>query len=70
MSGGMSLVLSAEEEWHLFFNCEAIREAWHVMGLSHIIQSRMHVFNNIRDLIFDICRQDSDLDASKAAVLM
>ncbi|KAK2399000.1 hypothetical protein QL285_048880 [Trifolium repens] len=59
-----------EEDWHLFFNCEAIREAWHVMELSHIVQPRLHIFNNPRDLIFDICRKESNMDASKVAVLL
>ncbi|KAK2436568.1 hypothetical protein QL285_021555 [Trifolium repens] len=30
----------------------------------------MHVFNNVRDLTFDIYRQEDDIDASKAAVLI
>jgi ribonuclease HI len=59
-----------EDEWHLFFTCEGVKEAWNVMELSHIIHSRLHVFNNIRDLLLDICRQENDLDASKAAVLL
>jgi hypothetical protein len=40
------------------------------MNLSHIINSRVHAFNNVRDLIFDICRKEADIDASKAAVLL
>jgi hypothetical protein len=59
-----------EEERHLFFDCEATREAWHVMGLVHIFHSRLNMFDNIRDLIFDICRNEIDSDASKVAVLM
>jgi hypothetical protein len=39
------------------------------MRLSHIVHSRLQVFNNVRNLIFDICRHASDLDASKFAVL-
>jgi hypothetical protein len=41
-----------------------------MMRLSHIVHSRLQVFNNVRNLIFDICRHASDLDASKFAVLM
>jgi hypothetical protein len=59
-----------EDDWHLFFTCEAVKEAWNVMELSHIIHSRLHVFNNVRDLLFDICRQETDIDASKTAVLL
>ncbi|KAK2361157.1 hypothetical protein QL285_086341 [Trifolium repens] len=59
-----------EDDWHLFFNCEAVKEAWNVMGLSHIIQPRLLAFNNARDLIFDICRKEAEIDVSKAAVLV
>jgi hypothetical protein len=59
-----------EEEQHLFFNCDGVREAWHVMGLSHIIQSRLHMFTNVRDIIFDICRQESNMVAGKFATLL
>jgi hypothetical protein len=45
-------------------------EAWHVMGLVHIFHSRLNMFDNIRDLIFYICRNENDSDVSKAAVLM
>ncbi|KAK2413785.1 putative mitochondrial protein [Trifolium repens] len=59
-----------EDDWHLFFNCEAVKEAWIVMGLSQVIQSRMHVFTNARELIFDICKKETESNASKAAVLV
>jgi hypothetical protein len=59
-----------EDEYHVFFNCGAVREAWNVMDLANVIQSRLHSFNNIRDCIFDMCRHGSGFEASKAAVLM
>jgi hypothetical protein len=31
-----------EEEWHIFIGCEAIKEAWHSMGLHNIIQSHVN----------------------------
>jgi hypothetical protein len=40
------------------------------MGLSHIIQSRLHMFTNVRDIIFDICRQESNMVAGKFATLL
>jgi ribonuclease HI len=61
---------NGEEEIHLFINCDSIREAWHVMGLANIIQSRLHLLTNIRNLIFDICRNESKLEAGKVAVLL
>jgi hypothetical protein len=59
-----------EDEWHLFFNCETVSEAWNAMELSHIILPRMHMFTNPKDLIFDICMQESDITASRTATLM
>jgi hypothetical protein len=40
------------------------------MELSHIIEPRLHMFTNPRELIFDICRSATDIEASKTAVLM
>jgi hypothetical protein len=59
-----------EEESHLFFNCDSIREAWHVMGLANIIQSRSHLLTNVRDLICDICRNEPKMEAGKVVVLL
>jgi ribonuclease HI len=59
-----------EDECHLFFNCGAVRDAWNAMELSHIIQPRLHMFTNPKELIFDICMQESDISASRTATLM
>jgi hypothetical protein len=59
-----------EEEQHLFFRCDMIREAWEVMGLVHIIQPRLLQFTNIRDIIFHICRHESSILAGKFATLL
>jgi ribonuclease HI len=40
------------------------------MGLSNIIQSRLSIFTNVRDLIFDICRHETNLVAGKVATLL
>jgi hypothetical protein len=40
------------------------------MELSHIILPRLSIFNNPRDLIFDVCRKESNSDASKVAILL
>jgi hypothetical protein len=40
------------------------------MELSHVIQPRLSIFNNPRDLIFDVCRKESNSDASKVAILL
>jgi ribonuclease HI len=59
-----------ENDWHLLFNCGAVKDAWTAMGLAHIIDPRLLIFNNPRDLIFDLCRQASDVEKSKTAVLL
>ncbi|KAK2410765.1 hypothetical protein QL285_046110 [Trifolium repens] len=65
------LCLAHEEtDWHMFFSCGAVKEAWEIMELSHIIEPRLSIFHNSRDLIFDLCRHDSVIAASKAAVLV
>jgi ribonuclease HI len=58
-----------EEEWHIFLECEATKEAWHNMGLFHTIQARMNTCHNICDLIFDICRNEDKQIAGKVAVM-
>jgi hypothetical protein len=58
-----------EEEWHIFFECEATKEAWHYMGLNHIIQARMNNCHDISELIFDICRNEDKQVAGKVAVM-
>jgi ribonuclease HI len=59
-----------EEELHLFFHCDSIREAWHAMGLTNIMQPRLHIFTNVRDLILDICKHETNVVAGKVAVLL
>jgi hypothetical protein len=39
--------------------CEGSREAWSVMRLKNILTPRLQIFNNIKDLIFDICCRES-----------
>ncbi|PNY04376.1 RNase H domain-containing protein [Trifolium pratense] len=40
------------------------------MGLFHIIQSRLNQFDNVRNLIFDMCRYENKDIAGKAATLL
>jgi ribonuclease HI len=54
----------------MFFDCDSVRDAWHEMGLSHIVQSRLPLFTNFRDIMFDICRHESKLVAGKVATLL
>ncbi|MCH93689.1 hypothetical protein A2U01_0014641 [Trifolium medium] len=40
------------------------------MGLEHIIQQRLQWFQNIKELILDICCTENVINAGKAAVLL
>jgi ribonuclease HI len=40
------------------------------MDLSHVLEPRLNLFHNTCDIIFDICRHSSNLEASKVAVLL
>jgi hypothetical protein len=59
-----------EEDWHLFFECEYNKEAWTVMGIDQILQTRVHMVHNDEDLILDICYNENKYDAGKMVVLM
>ncbi|GAU39678.1 hypothetical protein TSUD_320910 [Trifolium subterraneum] len=52
-----------KEEW-------GIREAWTVMGINHLIQSRLQTYNNTKDEILDICYNENKVDAGKMDVLL
>jgi hypothetical protein len=60
MPRGISFMFTVlEEEWHILVECEGSREAWSVMRLKNILTPRLQIFNNIKDLIFDICCRES-----------
>jgi hypothetical protein len=59
-----------EDDWHLFFVCEGSKEAWCTMGLDHIIQPRMHLFDNAKELIFDVCKKESNYVAGQMAMTL
>ncbi|MCI09099.1 ribonuclease H protein [Trifolium medium] len=60
----------AEDDWHLFFDCEGSKEAWSTMGLDQIIQPRMQLFDNAKELIFDVCKKESKYVAGQMAMLL
>ncbi|MCH85832.1 ribonuclease H protein, partial [Trifolium medium] len=47
-----------EDEWRVFFECEGNKEAWAVMGIDNILQTRIHTSHNAKDLILDICKNE------------
>jgi hypothetical protein len=54
-----SCLQASKEEWHVLLECEGSREAWNAMRLNHITTPRLQLFNNIKELIFDICYKES-----------
>ncbi|GAU32101.1 hypothetical protein TSUD_358070 [Trifolium subterraneum] len=46
------------------------REAWTIMGLESVIVPRLQRFDNIRELIFDICAKEDIEVAGRVALLM
>ncbi|CAJ2643505.1 unnamed protein product [Trifolium pratense] len=59
-----------EDAWHLFLECNSAREAWEMMGLEHMIQSRIHQFANIQELFLDICYKEDAMTVGKMATLL
>ncbi|XP_058770133.1 uncharacterized protein LOC131643821 [Vicia villosa] len=59
-----------EDEWHLFIGCEATNLCWRSSGLSNLIDSRLHIFNNFTALIFDICKKEDKKLAGRFAVMI
>jgi hypothetical protein len=45
-------------------------EAWNVLGLGDVISSRLHLFDRMDKLIFDVCAHESELVAGRMAILI
>ncbi|PNX81079.1 hypothetical protein L195_g037094 [Trifolium pratense] len=57
-------------DWHVFFGCNVIRQVWNDAGMRHIIELRLRDFNDVKSVIFDICRNESkDVEGSVAMIL-
>jgi hypothetical protein len=54
-----------EDDWHVFFECEASILARQNAGLDHIILPRLQQLSSARDVIFVIC---SSVDADTAGL--
>ncbi|GAU40243.1 hypothetical protein TSUD_219530 [Trifolium subterraneum] len=46
------------------------REAWTAMGLDNVIVPRLQHFDNMRDIIFDVCRHEDSILAGRMAMLI
>jgi ribonuclease HI len=48
-----------EDEWHILFGCNESQRVWHESGLRNIIEPRLLASNDVKSLIFDLCRSES-----------
>jgi ribonuclease HI len=62
--------IDVETDFHAFFNCPHVAQCWNSAGLSHLINNRLLIFDNMQDLILDLCSQADSHDAGRAALLL
>ncbi|XP_058749522.1 uncharacterized protein LOC131622501 [Vicia villosa] len=59
-----------EDERHLFLGCDATNLCWRSSGLSNILDSRLHLSTNFKEIIFDICKKEDKKLARRFAVML
>jgi ribonuclease HI len=59
-----------EDDWHVIFWCSEIQQVWNDTGLGRIIEPRLYAFNNVKSLLFDICRNEDFTTAGKVAMVV
>jgi hypothetical protein len=59
-----------ETDFHAFFNCPHVAQCWVTAGLSHLIDNRLLNFDNMQDLILDLCSPEDPHDAGRVALLL
>jgi ribonuclease HI len=47
-----------EDERHILFNCMESNQVWIEAGLRNVIDHRLLLFNDVRSLVFDICKSE------------
>jgi hypothetical protein len=48
-----------EDELHILFNCMESKQVWIEAGLRAILDHRLLCFNDVRSLVFDICKSET-----------
>jgi ribonuclease HI len=59
-----------EDEWHVFFSCEASIQARQAAGLEHVLQHRLQQANSTRDIIHSICSVEDNSTAGLFAMMI
>jgi ribonuclease HI len=58
-----------EDEWHAILTCSSSVQARHTAGLDSFLSNRMQHASSIRELILDVCVNESADDAGRFAML-
>ncbi|PNX58991.1 hypothetical protein L195_g059463, partial [Trifolium pratense] len=59
-----------EDDYHAFALCPQVINSWTTAGLNHILMHILPKFNNIVDLLLDICsKEDQDIAGRIAALV-
>ncbi|GAU14523.1 hypothetical protein TSUD_250650 [Trifolium subterraneum] len=61
---------SNEDDWHILFDCNDSIHARQAAGLEHIILPRLQRYNNVAEVIHDICTTENDQVAGVFAMLL
>jgi ribonuclease HI len=59
-----------EDDWHIFFMCNDSVQARQTAGLENVIAPRLLHYNNVKDVIFDVCTREDQQVAGAVAVLL
>ncbi|GAU40485.1 hypothetical protein TSUD_286400 [Trifolium subterraneum] len=59
-----------EDTWHVLFDFEMIRNCWTAASLQGVITDRLNAFNNVKQVIFDICSKESKETAGRVATMI
>ncbi|PNX77970.1 hypothetical protein L195_g033943 [Trifolium pratense] len=55
---------------HIFFDCIESKDSWAAAQLSSVLATRLQHFNNVKEVIFDICRKETKEVAGRVAVMI
>jgi ribonuclease HI len=59
-----------EDDWHVLFGCNDSQQVWIEAGLRDIIEPRLLASNDVKSIIFDICRNESVSIAGHCAMVV
>ncbi|PNY13385.1 ribonuclease H [Trifolium pratense] len=60
----------AEDDFHVFFTCPQVVDCWTAAGLYDVIYNRLSSFNNVAELLLNICNHEDENTAGRVAMLI